>query len=146
VEIDRVLAPGGVAYLLPAWHCVQYVCDGVRMRPYRDLTVGQKLAKLALPIRSKPIVKALGTLPSRAARRAMWRITGARPTTMRYRRLRAEYEHFWESDCDACSRIDSHEGVLFFKSRGYELLNPVGGAIRQLLTRHEAVVVRKPAT
>lgn len=143
-EIERVLMPGGIAYLLPAWHCVQYVCDGVRKRPYRDLNLPQKLAKLMLPIRTKPVVKAMGALPARVARRMTWTLSGARPTTMRYRRLRAEYEQFWESDCDACTRIDSHEGVLFFKSRGYELLNPAGGVVRQLLTRHEPVVVRKP--
>ncbi|HXI93328.1 MAG TPA: class I SAM-dependent methyltransferase, partial [Blastocatellia bacterium] len=28
-EIDRVLAPGGVAYLAPAWHCRSWNADGV---------------------------------------------------------------------------------------------------------------------
>jgi SAM-dependent methyltransferase len=32
-EIDRVLQPGGVAYLAPAWHCNQYNCDGIPVRP-----------------------------------------------------------------------------------------------------------------
>jgi SAM-dependent methyltransferase len=142
-EIDRVLMPGGIAYVCPAWHCAQWVCDGVRMRPYRDLTVRQKLVKFTLPLRRHRAVKAFAKLPRRALRRATWRLAGGAPTSLHYAKLRAEYEHFWESDCDACSSLDSHEAVLFFASRRYDLLNPRGGTLRQLMTRHEPVVVRK---
>jgi SAM-dependent methyltransferase len=145
-EVDRVLKPGGLAYLLPAWHCVQYVCDGIAHRPYRDLTLRQKLVKLSLPLRTKPAVKGFAAIPSRVARRLGWRLSGARPTTFRFGRLKPDYAHFWQSDFDACSRLDSHEGVLFFESRGYEILNPAGGAMRRIMTRHEPVIVRKPAS
>ena len=49
-EIDRVLKPGGYAYLAPAWHCVQYVCDGVPVRPYRDLSLYNKWVKATLAL------------------------------------------------------------------------------------------------
>jgi SAM-dependent methyltransferase len=143
-EVHRVLAPAGVAYLLPAWHCVQYVCEGIPKRPYSELNLRQKLVKASLPLRTRPALKALAALPKRVARRVGWSLGGGGETAFRYRQLDADYEHFWMSDCDACSRLDSHEGVLFFKSRGYELLSPRGGAFRQIMTRHEAVVVRKP--
>lgn len=143
-EIHRVLRSGGIAYLSPAWHCVQWVCDGVRSRPYGDLSLRQKFSKLLLPIREHPFWKAAGTLPARTARRAAWMLGGRRPTRFRFQRLRAEYEHFWESDCDACSRIDSHEACLYFASRGYDVMQPGPGAVRQLLARHNAVIVRKP--
>lgn len=32
-EIDRVLAPGGIAYLAPAWHCRSWNIDGIPVRP-----------------------------------------------------------------------------------------------------------------
>jgi SAM-dependent methyltransferase/uncharacterized protein YbaR (Trm112 family) len=143
-EVHRVLQPGGIAYLLPAWHCVQYVCDGIAFRPYGDLTFRQKLVKLSLPIRTKPAMKGLAALPARIARRVAWRARGARATKLHFARLQPDYEHFWQSDFDACSRLDSHEGVLFFESRGYEFLNPTGGAWRKLTTRHEPLIVRKP--
>jgi SAM-dependent methyltransferase len=142
-EIHRVLKGGGIAYLAPAWHCVQWICDGVRVRTYRELDLGQKWAKLTLPIRTQPAAKAMATLPRRLLRRATWSITGGR-TQFRFTRLRAEYSHFWESDCDACSRLDSHEACLFFQSRGYDVMQPGAGALRQVLARHGAVVVRKP--
>jgi SAM-dependent methyltransferase len=144
-EIDRVLAPGGVAYLAPAWHCVQYNCEGIPVRPYRDLDLRQKLVKATLPLRQSLVVKALGTFPGRIARRARWSLRPA-PTTLRFDRLRPDYETYWTSDSDAAARIDAHEGCLFFHSRGYEVLSPGASALRQLLLRHGAVVVRKPAS
>lgn len=148
-EIERVLKPGGVAFLMPAWHCTQYNCEGIPVRPYGDLTVRQKLVKLSLPLRRRPWAKALATLPGRVARRAAWAMTGRGPTRFRFRRLRPDYQHFWLSDSDAAARLDSHEGCLYFHSRGYRVLHPGGGgggaaALRQLLLRHAGVVVRKP--
>ena len=142
-EIERVLAPGGVAYLAPAWHCVQYNCEGIPVRPYGDLDLRQKLVKLTLPLRRNLLVKAAGTFPGRFARRLLWS-RDPRPTPLHFDRLRPDYQTFWMSDSDAASRIDSHEGCLFFASRGYDVLRPGPGAARQLLFRHGALVARKP--
>lgn len=142
-EIHRVLKPGGVAYLLPAWHCVQYNCEGIPVRPYSDLTLRQKLIKLSLPIRQSIPAKALAALPGRAARRARHAILGG-PTDLHFERLRPDYDRFWMSDSDAAARLDSHEGCLFFHSRGYRVLRPGPDAKSQLLARHEPVIVQKP--
>lgn len=143
-EVHRVLKPGGIAYMLPAWHCVQYNCEGIPVRPYRDLTPRQKLIKLTLPVRRHPLVKAAGAVPARLLRRAAWSLAGGGPARLRFSRLRPDYERFWISDSDAASRLDSHEGCLFFQSRGYDVLRPGSSAIRQLFARHGAVIVRKP--
>jgi SAM-dependent methyltransferase len=142
-EIERVLKPGGVAYLAPAWHCTQYNCEGIPVRPYRDLTVRQKLVKAALPLRQTVAVKASAALPGRIVRRVAWALQ-SRASSFRFGRLKPDYQRFWMSDSDAASRLDSHEACLFFHSRGYEVLSPGRGAVRQLLARHEPVVVRKP--
>lgn len=141
-EIDRVLEPGGVAWLKPAWHCVQYNCDGIPVRPYRDLRLGQKVTKAFLPLLQSRYYKAAVTLPRRLIRRALWFIR-KHPTRLRFDRLRADYETFWMSDSDACSRLDSHDACLYFISRGYEVVQPKG-LLSQLLAGHCAVVVRKP--
>jgi SAM-dependent methyltransferase/uncharacterized protein YbaR (Trm112 family) len=142
-EIHRVLKPGGVAYLHPAWHCTQYNCDGIPVRPYRELTLGQRWVKLTLPLRQRGVVKAAAALPTRVLRRVSWSLAGRRATDMRFRRLRPDYQTFWVSDSDAASRLDSHEGCLYFQSRGYDVLSPGPSAARQLMCRHEPVVVRK---
>lgn len=145
-EIDRVLAPGGVAYLRPAWHAAQWICDGVRRRPYHELNLRQKLSKLTLPIQRSGAYKALARLPKRAVRRALWSMSGKLPTSMRFGKLHAEYEHFWESDCDACSSIDVHETTLFFESRRYEIFNPRASALPRITAGHVPVIIRKPTS
>jgi SAM-dependent methyltransferase len=142
-EIDRVLAPGGVAYLAPAWHCTQYNCEGIPVRPYRDLDLRQKFVKATLPLRTSLLVKAAATFPARAARRALWSIRPG-PTDLLFEHLRPDYQTFWTSDSDAAARIDSHEGCLFFHSRAYDVLSPGRSARRQLLHRYGAVVAQKP--
>src|SRR6185437_2496296 len=70
-EIERVLAPGGVAYLRPAWHCVQYNCEGIPVRPYRDLDLLQKLIKATLPVQQTLVFKAAQALPDHVEPRAL---------------------------------------------------------------------------
>jgi SAM-dependent methyltransferase len=142
-EIHRVLKPGGVAYLHPAWHCTQYNCDGIPVRPYRDLTWRQRWVKLILPVLEHRGFKAAAVLPIRLARRLTWAATARRPTSLRFRRLRPDYQTFWLSDSDAASRLDSHEACLFFQSRRYQLLAPGAHAVRQLLAGHIPLVVKK---
>jgi SAM-dependent methyltransferase len=144
-EIHRVLKPGGIAHLAPAWHCVQYNCDGVPVLPYRDLSLRNKWVKATLPVRQNKLFKGIASVPRRMIRRARWALSGKPPISFRYKRLRADYTHFWLSDSDACTRLDSHEACLFFKSRGYDIIRPGNGALRQLTVGNGAVVVQKPA-
>ena len=142
-EIDRLLAPGGSAYLRPAWHCRDWAADGLPVRRYRDLNWSQRLRKSSIPLRDSLIYRGLWQIPWRSWRRATVKLKGA-PSELHYRRLRANYKVFWMSDSDACSSIDSHEGILFFESRRYSILLPKGGVIRRLGSRSGAIVVRKP--
>jgi hypothetical protein len=98
--------------------------------------------KATLPLRRHPALKASATLPARIVRRAAWALRPG-PLPFHFRRLKPDYRRFWMSDSDAASRLDSHEACLFFRSRGYEVLAPGRGTMRQLLARHEPVVVRK---
>jgi SAM-dependent methyltransferase/uncharacterized protein YbaR (Trm112 family) len=142
-EIDRTLKPGGVIYLLPAWHCEQYNCDGIPVRPYQDLTIGQRVTKFLLPMYRSPVFKALHAVPWRLLRRAQaW--LRKRPGKLIFKRLRPDYEQFWISDSDAASRIDIHEACLFFQSRGYRILTPGSGLVDQVFARHAPLVAIKP--
>jgi SAM-dependent methyltransferase len=138
-EIDRVLVPGGIAWLNPAWHCRDWAADGLGIRPYRDLTAQQKIRKALIPLRESILWRGGIQVPWRVWRR----MTSKRPSRLRYQTLRANYEHFWVPDSDACAAIDSHEGLLFFESRGYEVLEPKGGTVSRLLARGGPIVVRK---
>jgi SAM-dependent methyltransferase len=141
-EVDRVLAVGGVACLNPAWHCRDWAADGLTVRPYSDLTSKQKIRKLLIPLRDSLIYRGIQQIPWRIWRRSLTKARGT-PSQLHYKRLRANYEHFWVADSDACASIDSHEGILFFESRGYEILRPPGRLFARLLTRAGAVIARK---
>ena len=143
-EIHRVLEPGGMVFLAPAWHCIQDNCEGIPIRPYGELTLRQKLRKLTLPLRASLPWKAAITLPRRVLRRVLWSVKGGGETALRIGRLRPDYQRFWMSDSDAVSRLDSHEGALYFHSRGYRIASPGGATMRQLLASHQALIARKP--
>lgn len=143
-EIHRVLMPGGALFLAPAWHCMQDNCEGIPVRPYGELTLRQKARKVTLLLRRSLPWKALIALPPRVARRLLWTLGGGVPTALRYRRLRPDYSRFWMSDSDAVSCLDSHEGALFFHSRGYRVESPGTDWWRQLLASHAPLVAWKP--
>jgi SAM-dependent methyltransferase len=143
-EILRVLMPGGVGYVFPAWHCQQWNCDGVPVRPYSELDWSQKWTKLTLPLRNSLGWKAGTHFPRRVLRALSYRRRPA-PTALNYRKLRANYDRFLTSDSDACSSLDSYEGILFYQSRGCRILSPRGSVLRRLLSRNEPVIFAKPA-
>lgn len=141
-EVDRVLAVGGVACLAPAWHCRDWAAEGLGVRPYRDLSFKQKIRKALIPLRDSIMYRGAVQIPWRMYRRALTRLSDGR-SRLHYRHLNANYEYFWCADSDACSNIDSHEGILFFDSRRYEVLEPRGGSLAKLLFRGGPAIVRK---
>ena len=144
-EVHRVLAAGGVAFLDPAWHCREWAAEGLSVRPYTDLSFEQKIRKSLVPMRDSLIYRGCRQIPWRIWRRLMGKISG-RPSSLHYKSLQPNYERLWVPDSDACASIDSHEGILFFESRGYEILEPRGGTSARLLFRGGPIMVRKVAS
>ena len=142
-EIARVLAPGGVAHLAPAWHCRPWAAEGYQVRPWSDFGLRGKLVKASIPLRDALPVRAARELPARAARELYHQLRPRTPLRFRFRPLRANYDVFWTSDSDACCSMDPHEMLLWFRSRGWTSPSHPTAA-RRLAVRHGAVVVRKP--
>lgn len=142
-EIARVMKPGGVAYLAPAWHCRPWAADGYAVRPWSDFGWKGKLIKASIPLRNALWFRALTVLPTRTWREALFFLTGRRPTPFRYRALEANYHTYWCADSDACNSMDPHEMLLWFSSRGWSTPSH-STLLRRFLVRHDAVVVGKP--
>jgi len=121
-EIRRVLKPGGLLYLSPAWLCSDLAPKGYAVRPYSDFGIEGKLLKASVPLQDAAAFKALYMLPIRAARLAAWKLH-RQPTTLHYRPIAANYEMYWMADSDAVNSIDMFEAYLWFRSRGDECLN-----------------------
>ena len=141
-EILRVLKPGGAVLLAPAWHCRPWAADGLHVRSYRELSWGQRLVKLSIPVRNSLAYRALRALPWRCARELGRLLAPRRRTALRYQRLRPNYETFWAADSDACSSLDPHETLAYLQSRGCAA--PWHRGWRRLFVRHGPIVIVKP--
>jgi SAM-dependent methyltransferase len=143
-EIARVLKPGGVAYLAPAWHCRSWAADGYQVRPWSDFNWRGKLIKASIPLRDALWLRAAYTMPIRLWRDFLFAINRAKPTRFRYRPLKANYNIFWCADSDACNSMDPHEMLLWFQSRGWQAKSHSSWLAR-FLVRHGALIVQKPS-
>jgi SAM-dependent methyltransferase len=139
-EVERILKPGGVALLAPAWHCRPWAAEGLEFRPYAALRPGQRVRKALIPFRTSVAWRALFALPRRVFRELRALVT--RPE-FEYHRLEPNLDEYVGTDCDAFTSMDPHEAILYFATRGWEVLSHPG-LRRRMSSRHEPVVVRKP--
>ena len=136
VEMRRVLKPGALLYLRPAWDVKPWAAQGYAARSYSDLDAGGKLIKASIPIRNTVPFRFVATVPARAARG----ITTSGPTRLHYRRLTPNYEEYWQADSDAVNGLDSVEVALWFESRGDACLNCAEGFVRYIQANRPLVI------
>jgi len=139
-EIRRVLKPGGLLLLSPAWQCRTWAAEGYPVRPYSDFGWRGKLIKASVPVRNSVVYRSLGVFPRRALRLAEW-AANPRPTRLHYRQLTPNYERLWMTDGDAAIALDALEAIIWFRSRGDECLSHPT-TLRQYLIRSGGIVFR----
>ncbi len=140
-EVARVLKPGGAALLAPAWHCRTWAAKGLPVRPYRELPWPDKIAKATIPLRNTLVWRSFSVMPRRVWRE--WRRLRGEALSFDYRRLSPNLTEHIYTDCDAFSALDPHAVVLYYLTRGWQVLSHPGFGSR-FLARNEPVVVRKP--
>ena len=136
-ELERVLAPGGVALLAPAWHCRPWAAEGLEFLPYASLKFGQRVRKALVPLRTSAAWQGVFELPRR-----LWREL-RRTRTFEYHALQPNLDQYLGTDSDAFVSMDPHAMAFYFAIRGWEVLSHPTRRAR-FLARHEPVVVRKP--
>jgi SAM-dependent methyltransferase len=137
-EIRRVVKPGGLLYLLPAWDCKPWAAQGYEASPYRELGLGGKLIKASIPARKSEVFWLITALPNRLLRVAF---SGSGPTRLHYRRLEPNFAEYWQADSDAVNDLDEAEVAMWFESRGDTCLNCLPGWWRYL-QRDTPLVIR----
>lgn len=143
-EIHRVLKPGAVACLKPAWNCRESRVLKLKFREYVDLSVWLKIRKFLLFLSNNFWIRALFLVPIRLSK-LLINIKGSQ-LDLRYKcltpsnKLIEKYGH--EADDDAFSSFDIVDAILFFKSRGYEIISHPS-FLKKLFARGSTLIVRK---
>lgn len=141
LEIKRMLKPGGVVFFLPAWQCRSWAADGYPVRPYSDFDLKGKLIKASIPIRDSVIWRSMYIFPRRLFRLIRY-LLGYRYKTLRYKKIKPNYDIYWTTDADACNNIDPFDAILWFKSNGFECISH-SGMMSAFFVRTGALVFRK---
>lgn len=115
-ETIRVIRDKGRFVLCPAWHCRPWFAGGYQVRPYSDLRFREKIYKFLIPF--------LDWLPLRMSVMFIKRVVvlmkylfAGNKFPLYYKKLKPNYEVFWQSDSDACNDLDPFFVILWFKSR-----------------------------
>ncbi|MDA0206107.1 MAG: class I SAM-dependent methyltransferase [Acidobacteria bacterium] len=140
-EMRRITKPGGLIFLAPAWNCGPWLAQGYPIRPYSDFGIGGKLTKASLSFRANPLYEYAHLVSSRLVRRAGLMVDSG-PTTFRYKRIQANYDHYWMPDSDAVVTLDPHEAMLWYSSRGDACLNCPKETSEQLLMGLSPLVIQ----
>jgi SAM-dependent methyltransferase len=137
-EIRRVVKPGGLLYLQPAWDCKPWAAQGYEVRPYSDFGIGGKLVKASIPLRRSEAYWVASAVPNRLLRDAL---AGSGPTRLHYRRIEPNYKEYWQADGNAVNDLDEAEMAMWFESRGDTCLNCLTGGWRYI-ERWKPLVIR----
>jgi len=122
-EMVRVIKNGGHLILRPAWHCHRWAAAGYQVRPYSDFNLWGRIYKFLIPLFDWKPVRAVGIMSKRAAELMVYCLGGGYPKPVKYRKLKANYEVFWQPDSDACNHIDPFSIILWFEARGHKCVS-----------------------
>lgn len=138
-EMIRVAKDGGILVLHPAWHCRKWAANGYQVRPYTDFNILGKIYKMMIPVLNLKIVRMIPL----AIRRLSTYIVYHKKSYIKlsYKKLKPNYQTFWQSDSDACNDLDQFMMILWFESRGHSCLSHPN-TIRALLASHERIEIR----
>jgi len=118
-EIVRVLKPGGVCLLAPAWQTRPWFAGGYQVRPFSGLTLKEKFIKASIPFKDFFLIRWSIVLIRRLIRLIQYAGYKDPPIPLKYRKLEPNYEIYWQSDSDACNSLDQFDILLWFKSRNF---------------------------
>ena len=143
-ELIRVLKPGGVCLFAPAWHTRPWFAQGYQVRSYSELTFKEKLIKVSIPFRDFILIRWPFIFARRLLRLFAYQyFQNKKPVTLKYKRLKANYEKYWHSDSDACNSLDPFDVILWFKSRAFNCHN-YNSLLRAIFVRASAIELQKP--
>ena len=117
-ETIRIIKDGGHLVLKPAWHCRPWKAQGYQVRPFSDFNIAGKMYKAIIPILDFLPIRIISIIPQRLFCCAAF-IKNKEKMRFIYKKLKPNYEVFWQSDSDACNNMDPFMVIMWFESRGH---------------------------
>jgi ubiquinone/menaquinone biosynthesis C-methylase UbiE len=148
MEIERLLKPGGISCLKPAWYCNSWTVKGLAHKKWKDINFQDKLSKLLIPIRNHFYYRFFKNIPRRAISHFHYSLF-KEPVRLEYKRLFPDYKNIaslsgeFIPDSDATCALDPYDTMLYFLSRGYEILSEKN-IKTMIFADFPAVLIRKP--
>jgi len=145
-EIERILKPGGIAVIAPAWNCRAWTVKKLEQRPYADLSISEKVGKYLIPLRNNLFFRMACSIPARLARESKL-LFGRAPIPLDYKRLEPDFS-LWDrfphiSDDDAFVSMDAHAALIYFASRKWQAISHPS-FWKRISVRSSEIVVKKP--
>ncbi len=122
-ESLRVLKENGIFLFKPAWQVRPWAAENYSVRPYRDFGPWGKIVKFSILWRDAVFFRLFFIVPKRIWRTAKFFLNKKSMERLDYKKLKANYEKFWDADSDACNSIDPHAAILWFMAHGCEIVN-----------------------
>jgi SAM-dependent methyltransferase len=142
-EMIRVANNKGVIVFNPSWQCRPWAANGYQVRPYSDFNMFEKIYKASIPIRENMLIRLSYVIPKRAYYLIKFLI---KPNSFKekivYKKIKANYDIFWQSDADACNSIDPFLAILYFRAKGLKILN-YPTLLQQCLVRTNELILKK---
>jgi hypothetical protein len=127
----------------PAWQCRPWAAEGYQVRPYSELNILGKIYKASIPFRENLAFRLMHVMPKRFFFLSLFVINrGLFKKRLFYRKLKANFETFWQSDSDACNSIDPFLAILYFRTNGLDIVN-YHSLVKQFLVRTGELILRK---
>ena len=141
-EIDRILKPGGGALLYPSWFCRSWAAKGLHIKEFKKLNWLDKFNKATISVRNNLIFRAAYVIPRRIFLELSYWMR-PKPLPFKYKKLKPNLQEYLDADSDAFSSMDPHTALMYYRSRGYEIIS-AKNLWDRILVRHVPVIVRKP--
>lgn len=138
-EMRRVLKPGGMLILSPAWQCRPWAGRDYAWKAWRDLSMSDRLRKALIPLRNAVPVRACSVFPRRIMH-VMQYVMKQTPLRFYTRALTPNYSDYNVIDADARHHMDPFDAILWFRSRGDRVLSHPGWR-RQFFVRTRVLVI-----
>jgi SAM-dependent methyltransferase len=141
LECCRILKPGGIIIHRDAWLSRKWRADGLFTRTDKESKPELRLRQFLVQVSEMKAVRWPTIFVSRILREIHYKCFCHNHMKLDYRYFTPNLDEYLESDSDACASIDPHAVILFYLSRGFEVLRSNGLWGRLCHRRH--IIVRK---